>query len=62
MYHNILIHLSAYGHQGFFHVLPIVNSAAMNIGIDVSLSILVFLVSVPRTGNAGPYCSPIFSC
>ena len=35
MCHNFLIHLSAGGHLGFFHVLTTVNSAAMNIGVHV---------------------------
>ena len=61
MYHSFLIHSPAYGHLGCFHVLAIVNSAAMNIGVPVSLSDLVSSVCMPRSGIAGSYGSSISS-
>ena len=55
MYHNFFIHSSVDGHVGCFHVLAIVNSAAMNSGIHVSFSILVSSEYMPRNGIAGSY-------
>ena len=59
MYCNFLIHSFADRHLGCFHVQTVypVNSAAMNIGVHVSLSDLVSLVCMPRSGIAGLYGS-----
>ena len=59
MYHSFLIHSSADGHLGCFHVLAIINSAMMNIEVHVSLSILVSSVCMPNRRIAGLYGSSI---
>ena len=55
MYHNVYIHSSVDGRLGGFHVLAIVNSAAMKNGIHVSLSVLVSSGYLPRSGITGSY-------
>ena len=61
MYHIFLIHSSVDGHLGFFCILSIRNSAAVNIGVHVSFSVKVLSRYMPESGIAGPYGSSIFS-
>ena len=53
VYYSFLIHSSADGHLGCFQVLAIINSAVMNTGVHMSLSILVSSVCMPSSGIAG---------
>ena len=49
MYHIFLICSSVSGHSGCFHVLAIVKSVAMNLGMHVSFQITVLFRYVPRS-------------
>ena len=57
VYHNFCIHLSIDENLDFFHVLAIVNNAAMNTVIHVSFWIKVFSEYIPSSGVAGSYSS-----
>ena len=61
IYHIFLIHSSISGHLGCFHVLAIVNIAAMNIWVQVSFSGKVLSSYMPKSGIAGSYGSSIFN-
>ena len=50
MYHLFFIHSSVDGHLGCFHVLAIVNSAAMNIGVHLTFRIRALSGYTPRVG------------
>ena len=59
--HIFFIHSSADGHLDCFHVLAVVDVAAMNIGIPVSFRVGVLSGCVHGRGMARPYGSSIFS-
>jgi hypothetical protein len=61
-YHIFLIHSSVVGNLGYFHNLAIVNNAAINIGVQVSLMYpdLHLFRYMPRSGIAGSYGSSNF--
>ena len=55
MYHNFCTHSSVDGHLGCFRVLAVVESAATNTGVHVSLSGMVFPGYVSSGRIAGLY-------
>ena len=61
IYTTSSLFISLGGHLGCFHVLAIINSAAVNIEVHVSFQTMLFLGYMPRSGNAGSYGSSICS-
>ena len=61
IYHIFLIQLSVDGHLGCFHILAVVNSAAMNMWVCVSFSRKVLSGYMPKRGIAGSYGSSMHS-
>ena len=58
MFHNFFIYSSVDEHLGCFHVLAIVNSAALNNGIYVSVSICFLKVYALEKGIT-THCSTL---
>ena len=54
-----LIHLSTDRYLTCFHILPIINSTALNIEVHISLQITVFVRVTPRGGIAGSYSNSV---
>ena len=61
MYHIFFIHSCVDGHLVCFHVLAVVNSAAMNTGVPASFRIIIFSKCMLRSGIAGSHGNSIFS-
>ena len=55
MYNIFSIRSSVNRHLDCFHVVAIVNSASMNIGVHIYFWIIAFSGYVPRNGIAGPH-------
>ena len=61
MYYVFLTHSSVNEHLGCFHVLAIVNSGAINIGVHVYFLRVIFSRYMPRSWIAGSHGRSVFS-
>ena len=61
MHHTSFTHSSADGRIGRFHVLAVVNSAAVNSRLRASFQTIIFSGYMPRSGFAGLHGNSIFS-
>ena len=61
IYHIFFIQSSVNGHLDCLHVLAVANSAAVNSGVHVSLSIMVSSGYMPSSGTVGLFGSSIMS-
>jgi len=57
----IFIHSSVDEYLDCFHVLTIINSVTVNIGLHVSSQMIVLFGYMPRSGIAGSYGNSICS-
>jgi len=60
MYQVIFIYSSVDGHLDCFHVLAILNSAAVNIGVIIPFQIIIFSRYMPKSKIARSYGNSIF--
>ena len=57
---HIFIHSSVSGHLGCFHILAIINGAAVNIGIPIFFQIIVLSGYMPRSRITRSYGNSYF--